>query len=166
MQNVINVKKLVVAAFGALILGSAIGASDHHHHKASNERASHHMAKPEKKWETDEALRHGMDNIRHAFMQNAAAIRQDRLSTREYGRLAENVERNLNDIVTNCKLPPEADKALHDVVLVDLIHGSEQMRTSKKRSVQRANATAILQSLRLYGEHFNHPGWEIDTKVN
>jgi hypothetical protein len=162
MRNLIHFREFAVAAIGMLIMGSAIGANEHHSHHDSNERKTQQVAKPTKKWETDEVLRQGMDNIRQAFMNNQAAIRQDRLTPQEYKQLAETIEKNLGEIVKNSKLAPQADAALHAIVLTDLIGSSKFMSTAKKRSIQRANTLGVLQSLRLYGGYFDHPGWEID----
>src|SRR5512139_3489096 len=110
---------------------------------------------------TDEVLRRGMGNIRQLMNANREAIENERLSTQDYQRLAAAVDKEAADIVKNCKLSKEADKAFHSIVLADLTQSTELMRTSPKVQVQRAGAFGVLQSLRNYGEYFQHPGWDM-----
>jgi hypothetical protein len=110
---------------------------------------------------TDEVLRRGMDNIRQVMIANREAIENERLSTQDYQRLAAAVNKEAADIVKNCKLSKEADKAFHSIVLADLTQSTELMRASPKVQVQRAGAFGVLQSLRNYGEYFQHAGWDM-----
>lgn len=100
-----------------------------------------------------------MENIRQAVAARQADIQQDRLGARDYQQLAEVISTNVGHIIKDCKLTQAADAGLHTVVLSDLTHSSELMRASTKRAGQRAAALGVLQSLRLYGEYFDHPGW-------
>jgi hypothetical protein len=117
--------------------------------------------KPSQKLATDEVLRRGMDNIRQVMIANREAIENERLSTQDYQRLAAAVDKEAADIVKNCKLSKEADMAFHSIVLADLTQSTELMRASPKVQVQRAGALGVLQSLRNYGEYFEHPGWDM-----
>jgi hypothetical protein len=110
---------------------------------------------------TDEVLRRGMGNIRQLMIANREAIENDRLSTQDYQRLAAAVNKEAADIVKNCKLSKEADKAFHSIVLADLTQSTELLRASPKVQVQRAGAFGVLQSLRNYGEYFQHAGWDM-----
>lgn len=114
------------------------------------------------KWETDEVLRQGMDNIRRAMIANREAIKQGQFSTQDYQRLAAAVDQEVAGIVKNCKLSKEADKAFHVIVLADLAQSTESVRTSPKVQAQRAWVFGALQSLRNYGEYFQHSGWHVD----
>lgn len=162
MRSFSSIWTVVVAVSGLLMMAGANGQHQHAH-DTTNASKQQALVKPAKKWETDAALRQGMNGIRHALIASQTAIHQDRLSSAEYRKLAESVEKELGHIVKNCKLAPEADAALHDTVLLDLIRSSELMRTSNDKSIQRHNAMQILNSLRIYGEHFNHAGWEMTT---
>jgi hypothetical protein len=103
-----------------------------------------------------------MDSIRQAMLASREAIDKERLGAQDYQRLAATVSRETSNIVKNCRLSKEADAAFHSIVLADLLHGAELMRTSPKVQAQRAGALGVLQSLRNYGEYFQHPGWTID----
>lgn len=116
------------------------------------------------KLETDVALRQGMDNIRQTMATSRAGIDQERLTSQEYRRLGVEIENTVNTIIKNCKLPKETATAFHNIVLADLTGGAGWMRTSSKTQIQHAGALAVLQSLRIYSEYFNHPGWDINNK--
>lgn len=152
------------SVFLVLILSSTawIGATAHagdHHGQRSNERQSVPAPRPAMKWETDDIVRQRMENVRQAVAAKDAEIQQDRLDSSGYQQLAEVINTNVDHILKDCKLTQAADAALNTVVLMDLTRSSELMRTSPKRPAQRAGALGVLQSLRLYGEYFEHPGW-------
>lgn len=151
----------VYGALGLMFFAISVYA-DEHAHKPSERNAERTMT-PGKKWGTDEALRRGMDNIRQAMTASLEDIEKERLGAQDYQRLAEVVDKNVADMVKNCKLTKEADAAFHNIVLTDLTQSMALIRTSPKIQTQRAGALGVLQSLRHYGEYFQHPGWHLGT---
>lgn len=149
---------MALALFGTPWIGEAAYADDHRHQRSS-ESQQVSAARPAMKWATDDIVRQRMENIRQAVAANQASIQQDRLDSRDYQQLAEVINTNVNHLIRDCKLTQAVDAALHTLVLTDLTHSSELMRTSPKRAAQRAGALGVLQTLRLYGEYFEHPGW-------
>lgn len=153
-----------ILALAALTISAAAplaGAADHHHPSHDAQVAA--PPRPAKKWQTDEVVRRDMDNIRKAVLVHRASILKDSLGSPEYKQLAEVIDTNVADIVKNCKLTPEVDKAFHSVVLADLMHGSELMRTSATPDMQRTGALAVIQSLRNYGKYFDHRSWSMEA---
>lgn len=149
-----------------LILVTTPAYADEHQHlhqSQSNAESSMHVLKPGEKWKTDEVVKLGMDNIRQAISVRQDDIIKGRLSAHDYHRIAIVIERNAAEIVRNCKLAKDADRAFHRVVLVDLLDGVTLMRTSKNIQAQRVGALGVLQSLRNYGKYFQHEGWNLDT---
>lgn len=149
----------VCAATGLVSLAAPVYA---------NERAQAHEAqhavpalKQGQKWVTDKVLQQGMDTIRQSMLANREAIEKERLSAQDYQRLAAAINKEAASIVNNCKLSKEADAAFHSIVLVELRQSTELMQTAPKLQLRRAGAFAVLQSLRNYGDYFQHPGWEI-----
>lgn len=140
---------------------SVTAAHADEHRKMTSERGT--VAQPQQRWEPDAALRQGMENIRNAMLANEMAIREDRLASAEYRRLADLAAKNVDAIVKESKLPKEANSALHVIVLSDMNRSIELMRSDQKTAVQRAGAFGVLQSLRLYGDYFRHPGWEMGS---
>jgi hypothetical protein len=150
----------VCVATGLITLAAPVYADEHTHTEGVHGAAP--ALKQGQKWTTDEVLRRGMDTIRQAMLANREAIEKERLGAQDYQRLAATVSKETANIVKNCRLSKEADAAFHSIVLVDLLHSTELMRTSPKVQAQRAGALGVLQSLRNYGEYFQHPGWTID----
>ncbi|PPC93123.1 hypothetical protein [Methylotenera mobilis] len=149
-----------------LILVTTPAYADEHQHlhqSQSNAESSMHVLKPGEKWKTDEVVKLGMDNIRQAISVRQDDIIKGRLSAHDYHRIAIVIERNAAEIVRNCKLAKDADRAFHRVVLVDLLDGVTLMRTSKNIQAQRVGALGVLQSLRNYGKYFQHDGWSLDA---
>ena len=147
----------VFGVTGFIFLATMAYAEEHAHQHGG--RGAEYSLSHGKKWETDATLRQGMDIIRQALAASQEGIEKNRLSAQDYQRLANVVDSNVADIVKNCKLTKETDAAFHSTVLADLTQGTELMRTSPKLQAQRAGALGVLQSLRNYGEYFQHPGW-------
>lgn len=150
-------------ALGALVLiFSTVSAhADGYVYKA-NKPASEKTLKLGEKWSTDEVVRFGMDNIRQAVSVSQGDIIQGKLNSQDYLAIADAVDRNVTDMVKKCKLSPDADKAFHIVVLVDLKGSVEFMRVSRNVQTQRVGALAVLQTLRNYGKYFQHNGWSFN----
>ncbi|CAN1541869.1 hypothetical protein MCEKH45_01830 [Methylophilaceae bacterium] len=150
-------------ALGALVLifSTVYANADGYVYKA-NKPASEHTLKPGEKWSTDEVVRFGMDNIRQAVSVSQGDIIQGKLNSQDYLAIADVVDRNVTDMVRKCKLSPDADKAFHIVVLVDLKGSVEFMRVSRNVQTQRVGALAVLQTLRNYGKYFQHNGWSFN----
>lgn len=146
----------VCGAIGLIFLATQVYA-EKHSHEPSELRAEQTLNHGEK-WGTDESLRQSMDNIREAMTASQDGIKKESLSAQEYQRLAEVVDKNIADIVKNSKLT----KAFHVVVLADLTQSAKLMRTSTKTQAQRVGALGVIQSLRNYGEYFQHPGWRLN----
>lgn len=147
----------LLSAMSLVFFATFACADDDTHQSASQGAGS--ALKQGQKWETDEALRQGMDNIFQAMADSRADIEKERLNVQDYQRLAETVDNNVAAIVKNCKLSKDADKAFHAIVLNDLTGGAQLMRSSPKLQAKRVGALGVLQSLRNYGKFFQHPGW-------
>ena len=114
-----------------------------------------------KKWETDAVVRQGMENIRQVMVARQARIAKAELGAQDYRQLAETIEKHLAAVMQNRKISKGAEKAFHLVVMVDLTQNLNLMRTGATVPLQRVGALGVLQSLRLYGEYFQHPGWVV-----
>jgi hypothetical protein len=112
-----------------------------------------------KKWDTDEAVRQGMNNIRQAIMANQDGIRNEQLRAQDYQRLADTIDKNVAAMRQNMQISKTTEKAFHLVVMMDLTQSTELMRSGLKMPLQRAGAFGVMQSLRNYGDNFQHPGW-------
>jgi hypothetical protein len=111
------------------------------------------------RWQTDAALRTGMESIRGAVAHALPEVHAGRFSAAQYQALGDSVEQQVGYIVQNCKLEPAADEMLHAVIAeigkgVDVIAG----RTA---GVEREQGVVhLVGALDAYAGHFEHPGWK------
>jgi hypothetical protein len=154
-----SIKQAALAAAVALAFGGpAFAANDAHEHGHGAQEAK--LATNQgKKWQTDDALRKGMEGIRGALAAELKAIHANKTTPKQYQALAQKIEGEVAGIVQNCKLAPEADAQLH-VVIAQLIEGAETMGGKRKGEPRRAGAERVAKALNAYGEHFDHPGWK------
>lgn len=151
----------VLSAICLVLAAMPVFADEHHHH--TNAQSSTYILKSGEKWKTDEVVWLGMDNIRQAISANQNDIVNGRLSAHDYQRIASVVDKNVAEIVKNCRLSEGADSAFHSIVLLDLLDGVTFMRTSQNIQAQRVGALGVLQTLRNYGKYFQHTGWSLDV---
>lgn len=155
------------AGFGTMIAAGWLGlampglAAEHAHDHAPDAHTPAPALKPGQKWATDDTLRRGMESIRNTMGARQEAIEKGRLGTQDYRQMGAAVHKSIVEVVSKCKLPKDADAALHAIVLHDLVQSTELMRKSPKVDTQRAAALGALQALRNYGEYFQHPGWSL-----
>ena len=74
------------------------------------------------KWQTDEALRTGMSQIREVVDASLPPIHAGRYSAADLSTLADWVQEQVDFVVANCKLPEEADLQLH-LALTQILDG-------------------------------------------
>jgi len=108
------------------------------------------------KWQTDEALRAGMSQIRDVMHASLSPIQSGQYSAADLSALGEWVQERVEFVVANCRLPEDADLQLH-VTLTQILDGIDIM---KEEGGQELGAAAIVQALNAYGDHFDHPGWK------
>lgn len=150
-----------LVAAGCFGLATPGLAAEHAHNHAPGAHTAAPALKPGQKWVTDDTLRRGMESIRQTMSTRQEAIDKDRLGSKDYQQLGAAVHKSIVEVVSQCKLPKDADSALHSIVLGDLVQGAELMQKSPKVDAQRAAALGVLQALRNYGEYFQHPGWSL-----
>lgn len=109
------------------------------------------------KWVTDDNLRLGMSRIRDALSTELPSIRAGKASVKQYRSLAQKTHAQIEFMVQNCKLEPQADAQLH-LLLADVSAGADAMQ-AKKGSAARKGAEQIAHALENYDAYFDHPGW-------
>lgn len=149
---------LAAAGFAALnVTGTpALAAGEAHDHGHASAAAKPLPAG--KRWTTDEALRQGMTEIRHALEPQLGAIHNNKLTPEQYQAIAHKTEEQVAYIVANCKLPADADAALHGII-AEMGEGVEAM-SGKSKAKPRDGAVKLLNALNEYGRTFDHPGWK------
>lgn len=152
--------KTILGVFVATVLpiGGALAAQHHDGHE-------HHADAPMQlalradgtKWPTDAPLRRGMEQIRQRIGAVLVGIHAGKLTAAQYGKLAEEVRGEINAVIANCKLDPQADAQLH-IVVGEMLAGADKM-TRKSASGRQRGAIAVVKALEDYAAHFEHPGW-------
>lgn len=136
---------------------AATGASVHgHEHGAA---ATTLQLNAGRKWETDAALRQAMGGIRQELAASLHRIHENRLPNKEYDKLAQTVEREVADIVANCKLEPKADAQLH-LIVAEMLEGAEKMAGKVKQAKRQSGAVVVIGALEKYGTYFDDPGFK------
>ncbi|MDD2744368.1 MAG: hypothetical protein PHV02_19080 [Rhodocyclaceae bacterium] len=151
-------RKLLLALFivNTSIAAPALAASDHasHHHDASTLQLNQG-----KKWETDAPLRQAMHNIREFMAAALHEIHEDRLPSKKYDTLAEQVKHQVGQIVAQCKLAPAADAQLH-LIVAQLLEGAEQMAGATKDAKRQRGAIGVISALDNYATYFEDAGFK------
>lgn len=117
---------LIVAAG---LSGLPVHAQDHAaHHPAPAAAASSDTAQ---RWSADATLRRNMRGIR-AAVEALGHYEHGHMGSEQALIVAAKIEGHANEIIANCQLPPDADAALH-AILVPLMSGAAALKQDPKR---------------------------------
>jgi hypothetical protein len=149
---------LLLALAGAPV---ALAQHDHEHghqHGSMAAAVASMQLDGDAKWPTDPPLRAGMAAIHAAFESHHPAIHAGTETDAQYETLAGVIEEQVNAIVANCRLPPEADANLHYAV-ADLVAGVALMRGRDPARTRHDGAALVHGALLAYARFFDHPQW-------
>lgn len=156
----------------AAVLVWALGATPaiaQHQHEHEHEPGASAVATIKldagRKWTTDASLRAGMADIRAAFDADHPAIHAGQQTDSQYDALAGRIEAQVNTIVANCRLPPEADANLH-YLIADLSQGVGLMRGQDPARTRHEGAALVHGALRAYGQFFDDPAWSAEPPAD
>jgi hypothetical protein len=159
MRNIVRFGAVIlVAATAAHLQGPAFAAGAHDHGSQTITTLQVKLNNGQR-WQTDEALRLGMNKMRGAIATALPKIHNGKLSASEFGALAGKVQEQIDYITANCKLPEDADLVLHGI-LEQVIEGASTMKGQSNRA---AGAVKIVEALNVYGKSFDHPAWKALT---
>ena len=130
-------------------------AHDAHQHNHDEHAVSTLSLDQGKKWQTDAPLRKGMLSINQAAMGATNAFHDDALTQPEAQKLATHINQQVEYLVENCKLEPQADAVLH-VLIGDLMSGAGELSKQASSSQGLPRIVGVLQQ---YPKYFDHPGW-------
>ena len=146
------------AAFFIVLLALAAAPALASPHSHGDHAAPRQLTFDEgRKWTTDEPLRRHMGEIRSALAANSSRILAGKLTDEEARALGAAIEARVAGIVTDCKLPPEADANLH-LVVADLVQAADILQGRTKQRAQQGTAIAS-RATQMYATYFDHPGW-------
>jgi hypothetical protein len=145
----------VLAMASSFALNFVVGTA----HAASGEHANHaHQAADpaaSSQWATDEGLREGMTRLRTAVDKAMPQDAAKPLSAKTAIQLQKDVDAAVSYMIANCKLPGEADAALHRL-LIDLLKGAEALSEEAQRE---EGIEQIVATLKRYPDVFAAPHW-------
>jgi len=159
MKLIIKPVLTCVCSLMLLAVTTSINAEPSHesHHGHSENSAAGMVLNDGKKWKTDQALRQGMQKINDAVMSAVDAYHHDALTQKDADRVSVQITTQVNYLIKNCKLVPEADATLH-VLIGDLLSAAENIKADPSSSEGMPGA---VQSLIAYPKYFEHDGWKV-----
>lgn len=129
-------------------------AQAHAHREAAHAPAVPAAAAPARRHATDAPLRQGMQGIR-AAVEALGHYEHGHMGPEQATILARQIQAEVNGIIANCKLAPDADAALH-AIIVPLM----QQAAALERTPARLEAIPPMrQALADYAERFDDPGF-------
>ncbi|MGN6707039.1 MAG: DnrO protein [Rhodanobacter sp.] len=140
--------------FGFLLLTSlppCIALAQQHAHRASTPTTS---AVPAQRYTTDATLREQMRAIRENVVTLEHRGSGD-ISKELAAQLADQITGHVNTIIVNCKLPPDADTALHDII-GPLLQNASALKADPGRKDAIARMRAALDQ---YAHTFDDPAF-------
>lgn len=116
----------ILGIASAAVVGLALHSRDHGEAHRAHDRPDELALtlNDGKKWETDATLRRGMARIAALVAPLASKMEEERLDPIEAARVADGVRDEVNILVSNCRLEPKADAALH-VLIGEMLAGAD-----------------------------------------
>jgi hypothetical protein len=108
------------------------------------------------KWQGDQNMLTGMSAIHGTMSANLDAIHAGSLPADAARGMAADVQKQIDFMVENCVLEPEVDEQFH-IILGEVMTGVSALEEGEVEP----GAVKIVQALNAYGEHFEHPGWQM-----
>lgn len=137
-------------------------ASNADSHANSHAHPAHGKVAPAldhgRKWATDEPLRKAMANIRDVMEAALPDIHGDRLTAAGYAALGNRISGEVDFMIRNCRLPPQADAQLHSII-AELLASAEAMKDASAQK-RHPGAEKALGALEGYAARFDDPAWK------
>lgn len=150
-----SVKRSAIAAAVLVLMLASSGAWAGPHQHGAGDDASKPALNHGKKWGTDQPLRTGMAKIAALIEPLQAAAPDARIDPGVAHGIAEGLKQQVAYLVSNCKLEPKADAALHPL-LADILAGADALSGA---APSNADAAPIRAALAKYPVLFSDPGW-------
>ena len=136
-----------------LVVASQANAQAHAHPKAGYVPVSAPQAASQRR-ATDAPLREGMQGIR-AAVDALGHYEHGHMGPEQAAILADQVQGHVNDIIANCRLAPEADAALHAIIVPLMTHAAALEANPAKLDA----IPPMRQALSDYAARFDDPGF-------
>ena len=144
LNKMILMSSAILSVF--TLINPCFASSDaHHKHHDQKNAISEIKLNDGKRWKTDEPLRKGLQEI-HDILRSSA------------GNKDKKIDAQIDFIVSNCKLPEDADEQLH-LILAEIIEGKTMLSDTKNSHKNKEGIEKISKALDAYLEYFEHPNW-------
>lgn len=124
-----------------------------HHHHGDDEVLTMLVLNDGAKWPVDTVLSEAMLRLRAQLLTHLDDIHHKRFTASQYQQFSQMLQQEVNHVVANCKLTPEADAQFH-LVLAAMMQ-SQQAMAASELTTQRQGAVKLLRALQRYPEYFN-----------
>lgn len=153
-----RISALISASCLSLLITMPVMAetSEHDAHQHEGHAASALSLNQGAKWHSDAPLRQGMQSINDAVINAVPDFHRDALTKPDAEKLASHINKQVEYLVANCKLEPQADAVLH-VFIGDLLAGADELA---KQPLSMQGLPRIVGVLQQYPNYFDQPGWK------
>lgn len=142
---------LLIVLFCVFFSCAVLASTPHEHgHQQQSDKL---VLNDGQKWPTDAPLRDAMATLRHSLMAVLDDIHHHRLNDQGYVKLAEEVQQQSHQIISQCALEPQADAQFH-IILAQLLKSAQSMQQPEQ---QRQGAILLLNALQNYQIYFEDP---------
>lgn len=152
--------RLLPVALSCLVLAVAANAappeSAHHDHAAHAAKA---VQAPVGGWATDAPLREGMQRVQ-AALADLHHHEMGHMTDEQARERAVAIEDAVGFMFAHCKLAPEADAALHSI-LVPLLAAAQRL---DKDPADKVAVAAMREAVAPYARQFDDPQWPREAK--
>lgn len=152
--------------FAPLALAFAVAAAPALAQHAHHDPAAHvdtMAAATQARFKADAVLSREMGAIRAAFEAHLPAIHDGSLDTAGYAALGAEVETRIATIIRECRLPADADAALHGYIGRMLAAAGRMKRADLDATAHRDAALEAIAAYNDYGGRFVDPAWKALT---
>ncbi|WP_049780235.1 hypothetical protein [Aromatoleum aromaticum] len=111
------------------------------------------------RWRTDAAVRQAMDGLHAAIDANVTQGADGGIAEERLADLGGTLAARTTQLIACCTTPDVSGRHLH-MILVEIADGAELMRKGRPVAAQRLGLLRVVQALNLYGDLFDHPGWQ------
>lgn len=145
-------KTLPILLLTGLLNGAPLQAEQVHHHHPDEDVLNMLVLNNGTKWPVDTVLSEAMLRLRAQLLTHLDDIHHKRFTAPQYQQFSQVLQQEVNHIVANCKLTPEADAQFH-LVLAAMMQ-SQQAMAKDDVDLQRQGAVQLLRALQRYPDYF------------
>lgn len=146
-------KILSILLLTGLVHAAPLQTEQAHHHHGDEDVLTMLVLNDGAKWPVDTVLSEAMLRLRAQLLTHLDDIHHKRFTASQYQQFSQMLQQEVNHIVANCKLTPEADAQFH-LVLAAMMQ-SQQAMAASELTTQRQGAVKLLRALQRYSEYFN-----------